>query len=839
MRDMSILTTMIRFWNHIIEPLLHALHPVTILQIGGDGDLVKNLATFVKNHNGNLTVIDPFPLFDCGTFQRQWGKTLTLHRTWSMQSLPLCAAPDLVIIDGDHNWYTVFHELTMIEKLAEKSGKFPVILLHDVSWPYARRDSYILPSNIPPEHRQLFAEGGVIPGEDRLIKDGGLNERMFHAITTGGAKNGVLTALEDFLTKTSQEVSVTMLEGFYGLAVIVPTVLRESHAAVGKLLTSLKASSSQEQHLKRVEDARIENLLIAKDLRFSILTMRTQRDWYRKVVDDLSYEKHLKNVEIARREKTLSWRLTMPLRQFGEFFTFLSLRVQVCGILKKIWHIAGEPFPDFVRFVRHQLLRSLFPAAVSPQILQNQEAHEAQDMYGGAVPVSVIVTARNNAPFLRECLESILQQTVKPLEIIYCDDGSDDQSVSIASSLPGIRVLPLTHAGVISARNTAVAESKGDLLLHIDGDDTISPDYLAKQLRALATSNGAAFAYGRSLMFGIQSGEFFHPWDIKRLWTKNFINTSSLVRRSAFEAAGGWQDSVGTLWDWDLWLRMSRIGPGVASEATLNYRRHVGSWSNYERQLGLDGAGLLFGRVRRNVAKVSLCAIVSGRLPELMEPWIDALASTICASASAVNPPELIILDNSTDGMSLRIHKALEKHPGIFRSVLVVPYPVRFSWKSEMERRHMVSKFLATAYNRVLQMADGEIIWFVEDDILVPECAYEILLRDLTDGEMPPAAVSGLYRARHVDELVAHRIEQGTPIAIVDQHQSPLEIDLGGTGCMMAFRPFISHPFTSHWRGSSPAHDWAWCDAIRAEGYRIILDPRVRCRHHQTLTTFV
>ncbi|MBP7114612.1 MAG: glycosyltransferase, partial [Candidatus Peribacteraceae bacterium] len=663
---------MFRFWNQIIDPLLEILSPQEILEIGGGtGRMPRKLAEYARMAGGRLTFIDPLPFFDSAALERTWKDVLTVHRAWSTDIVPTCQPPDFVLIDGDHNWYTVYHELLAIEALAEQSGQFPVVLLHDVGWPYARRDSYVLPGRIPQEYRQPFAIGGVLPNTDRLISDGGLNERMSHALENGGPHNGVRTALEDFLKQTSLALSATMVEGFHGLMIIVPEQQKAASESLQKFLVSLPVSDAVEAHIALLEHERIQDVLIAKDIRFSVQTTLSQRDSYRRAMTQLSAESSMKDHTLVRWEKTLSWRITSPIRRLGMLKKVLTLNRSWFGVLKNVWTALGQPLPGFVRWVRHRLLENIFSVPDSQQQTDVKQADRIQNRYGGAVPVSVIVTARNNSEFLRECLQSIAAQTVKPMEVIYCDDGSDDNSVKIASSMPGIRILPLPHQGVVAARNEAVKESKGDLLLHIDGDDMIPPDYLAQHLRALALSNGAAFAFGGSNMFGLQSSTSQSDWSVQKLWTQNFINTSSLIRRSAFEAAGGWRDIAGTLWDWDLWLRMSRIGPGVSSDTFLLYRRHERNWSQLKRQLTVDEIGLLYGRIRRAAAQVSVCAIVSGRLPELMDTWIDALVLSIKASESAANPPELIILDNSKNGMEQRIKKALEKHPDVFRSVMV------------------------------------------------------------------------------------------------------------------------------------------------------------------------
>ncbi len=72
---------------------------------------------------------------------------------------PIADGPqfDCIVLDGDHNWYTVFNELRLIrERRLVRPGGF--IFLHDVDWPYARRDLYYQPATIPPEFRHPFAQ---------------------------------------------------------------------------------------------------------------------------------------------------------------------------------------------------------------------------------------------------------------------------------------------------------------------------------------------------------------------------------------------------------------------------------------------------------------------------------------------------------------------------------------------------------------------------------------------------------------------------------------------------------------------------------------------------------
>lgn len=66
--------------------------------------------------------------------------------------LPTLPAMDVALVDGDHNWHTVFHELRMLAETARASlAPLPVLILHDVGWPYGRRDLYYAPERIPEE----------------------------------------------------------------------------------------------------------------------------------------------------------------------------------------------------------------------------------------------------------------------------------------------------------------------------------------------------------------------------------------------------------------------------------------------------------------------------------------------------------------------------------------------------------------------------------------------------------------------------------------------------------------------------------------------------------------
>lgn len=94
--------------------------------------------------------------------------------------------------------------------------------------------------------------------------------------------------------------------------------------------------------------------------------------------------------------------------------------------------------------------------------------------------ISVIIPVFNTAQYLEDCIESVLAQSYKNLEILVIDDGSTDESPQILDRLtvrdPRLRVIHQKNAGVSAARNRGLSEAQGDYITFADSDDTLKPD---------------------------------------------------------------------------------------------------------------------------------------------------------------------------------------------------------------------------------------------------------------------------------------------------------------------------------------------------------------------------
>jgi hypothetical protein len=197
---------MLPHWHTVIRPFLEAADPGPIIEIGAyQGETTVLLGELAIERDIILHVIDPMPGFDVKEMERRFGKHFQFHREKSHDALENLEPASAVLIDGDHNWYTVYGELKRLARLAAaKDLRLPLVMLHDMEWPYARRDMYYDPDSIPEEWIQPWDRRGIKWGERLLDETGkGVNQSYAQAIQEGGPRNGVLTAVEDFMGQSA------------------------------------------------------------------------------------------------------------------------------------------------------------------------------------------------------------------------------------------------------------------------------------------------------------------------------------------------------------------------------------------------------------------------------------------------------------------------------------------------------------------------------------------------------------------------------------------------------------------------------------------------------------
>lgn len=258
---------MLHFWETVVRPSLEALEPRSVVEIGSDrGENTRNLLEFCRESGATLHVIDPVPKYEVSEWQEEYGETFVPHLSLSLEVLPELDAMDVVLVDGDHNWYTVLSELkTVQERCAALSQPFPLVLLHDVSWPYGRRDLYYDPENIPEEHRRPHAQKGLRRDTEETVEEGGLNPHLQNALHENEPQSGVLTAVEDFLSQTEERLDLMQVPGLYGLAMLVRKELAEQNERLASLLEDLRMTPTVHRHVEKLEEVRVDAMIHASE----------------------------------------------------------------------------------------------------------------------------------------------------------------------------------------------------------------------------------------------------------------------------------------------------------------------------------------------------------------------------------------------------------------------------------------------------------------------------------------------------------------------------------------------------------------------------------------------
>jgi peptidoglycan/xylan/chitin deacetylase (PgdA/CDA1 family)/SAM-dependent methyltransferase len=215
--------------------------------------------------------------------------------------------------------------------------------------------------------------------------------------------------------------------------------------------------------------------------------------------------------------------------------------------------------------------------------------------------VSVVIPAYNAAETLGEALTSLRSQIQPDWEAIVVDDGSRDRTVTIAETFAACdaRILPVSqpHMGASAARNTGISLARSDWLLFLDADDWLSPLHLQRMTGALVADpklDGVHCGWARVTPEGqLIDKAYRQPDDLFALLARRpaFVIHACIVRRSLVEAVGGFDPSLRTCEDWDLWQRIARAGAhlGAIDDVLAFYRMRPASASLEGRQMLVDG----------------------------------------------------------------------------------------------------------------------------------------------------------------------------------------------------------------------------------------------------------
>lgn len=205
--------------------------------------------------------------------------------------------------------------------------------------------------------------------------------------------------------------------------------------------------------------------------------------------------------------------------------------------------------------------------------------------------ISVVMPCYNAAPYLQQAIESVLGQSYRDVELLVVDDGSDDGSQDLGAELaeqrPGrVSLLRTNRKGPYPARNVGLSRAQGEFVAFLDADDYWALDFLHKLHSALVGTDAAlAYCGWQNIGATDRTNEPFVPPDYEDGDKVEMLLRAAspwpihaaLVRRTVVDEAGGFDTTLATCMDYDLWLRIGALRHIVrVPEVLAYYRFHQG-----------------------------------------------------------------------------------------------------------------------------------------------------------------------------------------------------------------------------------------------------------------------
>jgi glycosyltransferase involved in cell wall biosynthesis len=202
--------------------------------------------------------------------------------------------------------------------------------------------------------------------------------------------------------------------------------------------------------------------------------------------------------------------------------------------------------------------------------------------------VSIIIATYNRSSLLKECLESLLAQTYRDVELIVVDDGSTDDTqatvTQIAQKHNNVRYYPRPHHGAPATRNFGLTKATGEFIGFFDSDDLWPPNYIETMVKSLQANPDFDVAYSQIML--LDDGKIQGSYITMEKPPTGYITTelffrgkafnfpsSTILRKSVF-ASVFWEEKTGNCDDFDIFLRISKKSKFMyVPEVYMTYRK--------------------------------------------------------------------------------------------------------------------------------------------------------------------------------------------------------------------------------------------------------------------------
>ncbi len=270
--------------------------------------------------------------------------------------------------------------------------------------------------------------------------------------------------------------------------------------------------------------------------------------------------------------------------------------------------------------------------------------------------VTVLIVTYNRAEFLKEAIQSVLDQTYLGWELLIADDGSTDETGKVVQEFAArdarIRYIKSSHFGRIAKiSNFGFRYAQGEYVAILDDDDEwLDPNKLKKQLEFLDKNPDYVACGGGFVLVNIKGeeiGRLFKPEKdeairLNAIFANPMINSTTLFRRSVAEKIGLYDESLPQFADWDFWLKMGLEGKLCNfQEYFLKYRMWEKGMSFSKQKECAKATRIIVPRYRRKypnafkgflfMISYSVYAYIPNFIKKFTNPILSKLKKTIAA----------------------------------------------------------------------------------------------------------------------------------------------------------------------------------------------------------------
>jgi glycosyltransferase involved in cell wall biosynthesis len=208
--------------------------------------------------------------------------------------------------------------------------------------------------------------------------------------------------------------------------------------------------------------------------------------------------------------------------------------------------------------------------------------------------VSVVIPSYNAARFVGDAVRSVLAQNYPNFEVLVIDDGSTDDTRQVMEQFAGdarVRYYYQTNRGESGARNTGIQIARGDFIAYCDADDLWEPRKLEQQMPCFNGRPELGVVYTNTVHVDVNNQPVetyqttrYNGKIADKLLLQNFVTgATSIIRKKYFDVVGGYDESLRTCQDYDMWLRLSAVCEFFYLDVvTYRYRQWPGQVSRNE-----------------------------------------------------------------------------------------------------------------------------------------------------------------------------------------------------------------------------------------------------------------